>query len=38
LFTVETKSHAGRIDPDRIDDTMLRQAYAQYRFLRRLGW
>ncbi len=29
LFTIETKSHAGRIDPDRIDEGMLSQAYAE---------
>ena len=29
LFTVETKSHGGRIDPGRIDEAMLSQAYAQ---------
>ncbi len=29
LFTVETKSHGGRIDPGRIDEAMLKQAYAQ---------
>ena len=36
LFTVETKSHAGRIDPDRIDDRMLKQAYAQSKAVERL--
>ncbi|MGH2850050.1 MAG: nuclease-related domain-containing protein [Solirubrobacteraceae bacterium] len=36
LFTVETKSHAGRIDPDRIDESMLRQAYAQGKVVERI--
>ena len=36
LFTVETKSHRGRIDPDRIDDAMLRQAYAESKAVERL--
>jgi nuclease-like protein len=33
LFTIETKSHGGRISVDRIDQRMLRQAYAQRKWL-----
>ena len=33
IFTVETKSHGGRIDADRVDPRMLRQAYAQCKLL-----
>jgi hypothetical protein len=36
LFTIETKSHAGRIDPDRIDARMLKQAYAQSKAVEKL--
>ncbi|HEX4305731.1 MAG TPA: nuclease-related domain-containing protein [Solirubrobacterales bacterium] len=32
-FTIETKSHRGRISLDRIDDRMLRQAYAESKVL-----
>ena len=35
LFTLETKSHGGRISVDRIDERMLRQAYAQRKWLER---
>jgi Nuclease-related domain len=33
LFTVEVKSHSGRIDPARLDPAWLRQAYAQRKWL-----
>jgi hypothetical protein len=33
LFTIETKSHAGRIEVDRIDPSMWRQAYAQAKWV-----
>ena len=36
LFTVETKSHAGRIDPNRVDEGMLKQAYAEGKTIERL--
>jgi hypothetical protein len=36
LFTVETKSHRGRIDPDRIDEAMLKQAFAESKAVERL--
>jgi len=36
LFTVETKSHRGRIDPDRIDQAMLKQAYAESKAVERI--
>jgi hypothetical protein len=32
-FTVETKSHRGRISVERIDEKMLRQAYAEKKVL-----
>lgn len=36
VFTVETKSHAGRIRVDRIEPAMLSQAYAQRKVLERI--
>lgn len=36
LFTIETKSHAGRISAGRIDRRMLAQAYAQAKQLERM--
>jgi hypothetical protein len=36
VFSVETKSHGGRIAVDRVDDAMLRQAYAQAKHLEAL--
>ena len=36
LFTVETKSHGGRVDPDRIDEAMLKQAYAESKAVERI--
>lgn len=36
VFTVETKSHPGRICAGRIDSRMLRQAYAQAKFFERI--
>lgn len=33
VFTVETKSHGGRISVDHIDERMLKQAYAQRKWL-----
>jgi hypothetical protein len=33
VFTIETKSHGGRIDVDRLDERMLRQAYAQSKWV-----
>ncbi len=36
LFTIETKSHRGRIDPDRIDLAMLKQAYAESKAIENL--
>jgi hypothetical protein len=36
VFTVETKSHGGRVAADRVDERMLRQAYAQAKYLERL--
>ena len=33
VFTIETKSHAGRIEVDRIDASMWRQAYAQAKWV-----
>jgi nuclease-like protein len=36
LFTIETKSHRGRISVDRIDQRMLGQAYAQRKWLERV--
>jgi Nuclease-related domain len=33
LFTIEVKSHAGRLRPERIDPAWLRQAYAQSKWL-----
>jgi Nuclease-related domain len=37
LFTIETKSHRGRISVDRIDLRMLGQAYAQRKWLERVS-
>ena len=37
VFTVETKSHSGRIPVDRIDDAMLRQAYAESKVLEEIS-
>jgi nuclease-like protein len=36
IFTIETKSHRGRIPLDRTDPKMLRQAYAQKKLLERI--
>jgi hypothetical protein len=36
VLTVETKSHAGRLQADRIDPKMLSQAYAQRKLLERI--
>jgi len=36
LFTVETKSHRGRINPDRVDPGMLKQAYAESKAVERI--
>ncbi len=36
IFTVETKSHGGRIAVDRLDDRWLRQAYAQRKAIERV--
>jgi hypothetical protein len=37
LFTIEVKSHGGRIQSDRIDPAWLRQAYAQRIWLERVA-
>jgi hypothetical protein len=37
LFTIETKSHRGRISVDRIEPGMLKQAYAQRKWLERVS-
>jgi Nuclease-related domain len=37
LFTIEVKSHGGRIRSDAIDPTWLRQAYAQKMWLERVA-
>jgi hypothetical protein len=37
LFTIEAKSHRGRICVDRIDPGMLKQAYAQRKWLERVS-
>jgi hypothetical protein len=37
LVTIETKSHRGRICVDRIDPEMLRQAYAQRKWLEHVS-
>jgi len=37
IFTVETKSHRGRIPVDRIDERMLRQAYAESKVLEKVS-
>jgi hypothetical protein len=36
IFSIETKSHRGRIPIDRIDQRMLKQAYAQKKLLERI--
>jgi Nuclease-related domain len=36
IFTIETKSHRGRIGIDQIDPRMLKQAYAQKKLLERI--
>jgi hypothetical protein len=36
LVTIETKSHTGRIAVDRIDERMLRQAYAEAKLIERV--
>jgi hypothetical protein len=36
LFTIETKSHAGRLDPGWIDEWMLKQAYAESKVVEEL--
>lgn len=36
IFTIETKSHRGRVRVDRIDSRMLKQAYAQRMLLERI--
>lgn len=35
LLTIETKSHGGRIAVDRLDDRMLKQAYAEAKVIER---
>ena len=35
LFTVETKSHRGRVDVERLDERWLKQAYAQRKIVER---
>ena len=35
VFTIETKSHRGPISPRSIDESMLKQAYAQSKFVER---
>lgn len=37
LFTIETKSHAGRIAVDRVEPAMLKQAYAEAKALERVA-
>lgn len=37
IFTVETKSHRGRIPVDRIEERMLRQAYAESKVLEKVS-
>jgi hypothetical protein len=37
LFTIETKSRRGSIDPTKIDPAMLRQAYAESKFVENLA-
>ena len=36
IFTIETKSHPGRIGVDQIDPKMLKQAYAEKKLLERI--
>lgn len=36
-FTVETKSHGGKIPIDQIEDRMLRQAYAESKLLEKVS-
>jgi len=36
IFSIETKSHRGRINVDRIDRRMLKQAYAEKKLLERI--
>jgi hypothetical protein len=36
IFTIETKSHRGRLRADRIDRSMLRQAYAEAKVVERI--
>ncbi len=36
IFTIETKSHPGRIPVDRIDPRMLKQAYAEKKLIERI--
>jgi Nuclease-related domain len=36
IFTIETKSHPGRINADRIDSRMLKQAYAEAKIAERI--
>jgi hypothetical protein len=36
IFTIETKSHPGRIGVDRIDPKMFKQAYAEKKLLERI--
>jgi len=36
IFTIETKSHPGRIPIDRIDPKMLKQAYAEKKLIERI--
>lgn len=37
IFTIETKSHRGRISADQIDSWMLRQAYAEAKAVERIA-
>ena len=36
IFTIETKSHHGRINSDRIESRMLKQAYAEAKLVERI--
>lgn len=36
LLTIETKSHGGRVAVERIDESMLKQSYAQSKLLERI--
>jgi hypothetical protein len=36
IYTIETKSHRGRINTSKIDSRMLRQAYAEAKVIERI--